>query len=326
MKKNNSYKNFSYITIGRFVAIALQAIFYLLFAALLEPEEYGQLNYIVALAGSIALISRFGLNYTVTVYQSKNNILTEQVNILAAITTLAAAVILLPLNIFASLLLVGLSFFTMNQYNLLGMKKYKTHMLNAITKNALFFILPLGLYFILDIHGIVIGMAISNLIASSHFLKSLKLKTFTGLKENYKVLIHNFGVDASTNLARRVDKLLIAPLFGFFLVGIYQFNMQILFALEILPFVLQSFLLSEESSGAKNTKLSYLVVLGSIVFAIIAFFFSPFVVTEFFPKYSEGIFSLQILVFTIIPLTVSSIFSAKLLAKESTTIGYSAPS
>ena len=46
--------------------------------------------------------------------------------------------------------------------------------------------------------------------------------------------------------------------------------------------------------------------------------------SELFPKYQEGIFSLQIIVFSIFPLVASSIFSAKLQAKESIQIGYSA--
>jgi len=43
-----------------------------------------------------------------------------------------------------------------------------------------------------------------------------------------------------------------------------------------------------------------------------------------FPKYSDGISGLQVMVLAIIPQSVSSIFGAKLLARESTKIGYSA--
>jgi len=51
---------------------------------------------------------------------------------------------------------------------------------------------------------------------------------------------------------------------------------------------------------------------------------APILVSELFPKFQEGIFSLQILVFSLFPLVASSIFSAKLQAKESIQIGYSA--
>ena len=48
MTLSNSFKNFSYIGVGRVTGIILQAIFYLIFAALLEPESYGELTYIIA--------------------------------------------------------------------------------------------------------------------------------------------------------------------------------------------------------------------------------------------------------------------------------------
>ena len=325
MGQNSTVKNFSFITLGRVAAIGLQAVFYLIFAALLEPESYGILNYIVAIAGTFALVSRFGLNYTIIVYQAKKNLtLSDQVNTLVAITSSIAGLILIPINVFAALLSVASSFFIMNQSNLAGLQQYKAQMLNALLKNATLLIIPFLLYFILEIPGIVLGMAICNFIGSIHFFRNLKIKPFLNLLNNYKVLIHNFGVDASYNLPRMVDKLVIVPLLGFFVVGIYQFNMQILFALEILPVALHFFLLSEESKGERHKKLSYLVILGSIALAITAMLLSPFFVMTFFPNYSEGIPSLQILVFTIIPLSMSSIFSAKLQASESTKIGYSA--
>ena len=44
----------------------------------------------------------------------------------------------------------------------------------------------------------------------------------------------------------------------------------------------------------------------------------------FFPKYSEGIPSLQIMMISLIPLTIGAVFNAKLQAQESTRVGFSA--
>jgi len=212
----------------------------------------------------------------------------------------------------------------MNMANLLGLKKYKKFMLNLIVKSVLTIIIPVLLYFVLEIPGIVLGLAIGNFIGSAPYFRKLKITSFFDLKNKYKVIIHNFGVDASENLPIMVDKLLIAPLFGFFIVGVYQFNLQIFYALGILPGILFHFLLSEESSGEKHKKISYLVILVSIAAAATTIFLAPFFVNEFFSKYFEGIFSLQILVLSVIPLSIMSILNAKLMAKESTRIGFSA--
>jgi len=323
MENNSSVKNFSFVGIGRFSSIILQGIFYLLFASLLGPESYGQLNVIVALAGTFATISGFGLHFTLTVYQAKKKSnLSDQVKTLSLLTTSIGAIILLPIDQFAALLSLASSFFIMNQADLLGLHQYKKRMFFAILKGILVIIIPILLYFVFDIPGIVLGMAIGNLLSSVLYLKKLRIKPFFELKNQSKVIIHNFGFHASESLPKLLDKLLIAPLFGFFLVGIYQFNLQILLLLEALPEVLRGYLLAEESRGVGHKKISYLVILGTIVLALAAIFLGPYFVNEFFPKYSEGIQSLQIMVLSVIPLSVSAIFSAKLQARESSKIGY----
>jgi len=326
MNGNKSLREISFVTIGSVVSRALQAIFYLIVATLLEPELYGEMSYLIAIAGTFSLFSRFGLNQTITVYQAKEKVnLSNQINVLAAITSVGAAIVLLFINEYAAILCLGLSFFVMNQHNLLGLKKYKRGMFYAITKGLLILAVSLPLFYVFDIPGILLGLAISNFIASFDFIKSLrKIQSFNLVKQNFKVIFHNFGVDVSTNLPRIVDKLLIAPLFGFFFVGIYQFNMQILFALEILPIVLYTFLLSEESSGKEHKKIIMLMLIGSVLLTIVSVSIAPIVIENWFPKYIEGIFPLQILVISLIPLSITSIFSAKLQAKESTNVGLSA--
>lgn len=319
-------KNFFSVAVGQIIASSLQALFYLIFASLLEPERYGQMSYLIALAGMFSTISRFGLHFTVEVYQAKgNSVLSNQANTLAAIMTGIAALILLPINEFAAILSMAFSFFAMTQYNLLGLKQYKKYVKIAIVKSILFIIIPILLYFVFEIPGILLGMAISNFVGSFTFMKSLNIKvqSFHHLRSNYKFLTHNFGVDVALTFPTILDKLLIVPLFGFISVGIYQFNMQILAAIGLLPEILHSFLLSEESSGNTHKKINYLTVLSSGLFVLMITILAPFIIAKFFPQFSEGIFSLQILVVSAIPLSITSILNAKLQSRESSKIGFS---
>ena len=318
---------FSFVMIGRMVSAGLQALFYLVFAAVLDPESYGNLSYLIALAGTFSVISRFGLNLSSTVYQAKNDSsLSNSINVLALITTSAASIILLAFDIFAAILCLGMSMFVMNVYNLLGLKEYKKYMRMEIIRGVLLISIPIGFYFIMDISGILLGMAIGYLLCSFHFFRtiSFKGKILQNVKSNFTILLHNFGVDFSTYGPRFVDKLVVFPILGSTTLGIYQLNMQLLFGLEVLPLALHSFLLSEEANGVKHNKIIHLVILTSVIIAILAIFIGPFFIGEFFPKYSEGITSLQILIISIIPLTISAIIAAKLQAKESTIVGYSA--
>jgi len=66
------------------------------------------------------------------------------------------------------------------------------------------------------------------------------------------------------------------------------------------------------------------VVIGTVLLTIISIFLAPIVIESWFPKFSEGIFPLQILIISLIPLSFTAIFSAKLQAKESTKVGLTA--
>ena len=321
----NSLLSFSYIGIGRLCTIILHALFYFLFASFVDPEVYGELSVIVALASTFSTVSLFGLNLSLQVnLAKKNSELANKIITLFLITTAVFALILVTIDPLTALLSVSLSFFMMSQALLLGLKKYKKSMYYSILKSSIFSTIPILLYFVLDIQGIIIGMAISGLISGVPLYTKLKIHSLSGIKNYYKVLTHNFGVVSAFFLPNQLDKLLIAPLFGYFVVGVYTFNLQLLFVLSALPEVLHTYLISEESSGVKHRKLSYFIIIGSIILVTISIIIAPILIPIFYPKYTEGIESLQIMLISIIPLSVGAIFGSKLLAKESTKIGFTA--
>ena len=325
MNEKSTAKNFSYVSIGKITTTFLQALFYIIFASILVPEQYGTLSITVALAGTFSVFSRFGLNHTLQIYRAKNDSkISEQINTLFILSTTVAALILVMIDPFAAILCIAMSFFAMNLQNLLGLKSYKQFMISTILKSLLLIFISLGLYFIFDIPGILIGMAIGLFIGSYDYFKHLKIRSFFELKNNYKIIIHNFGVDSAGSLSFMIDKLLIAFLFSAHIVGIYQFSLQVFLALGVLPNILFSFLLTEESSGTSHKKLSYLVILGSIIVTIITIVLAPLAVQEFFPKYSEGVLGLQIMSISVIPASIQAILNAKLMSRESTKVGFSA--
>jgi len=174
---NQPVRGFVQVAAGRVIPAALQAIFYLVFAYILEPGSYGQLSYLISIAGVASVISRFGLPYSLTVYSAKKNFLfVNQANIILLIIGSVTAIILLVVDPFVALLSFALTIFVTNQYNLLGLKKYQKFMTNAIIKSVLLISMTILLYFYLDLSGILLGMAISNLVISYDFIKSINKK------------------------------------------------------------------------------------------------------------------------------------------------------
>jgi len=321
------HNSFSSVLFGRIISTGLQSLLYIILASILDTNSYGELSYIIALAGTFSIFSRFGLNHTITVMLSKGDFKTSSsINGIVIITTSFASFILVFINPLAAILCFAMSVFLMTIHNLLGLKRYKTYMHIDILKGVLIISVPLGFYYVMDFPGVLLGMSISYLICSFQFFKSLtiNIKSFTNIRDKIHVIVHNFGVDFSIHGPKFLDKLVIFPLLGYAYVGIYQLNTQILFGLEMLPLALHSFLLSEESSRQTHKKTIYLAIIASCFIAIFVILMGPYFINEFFEEYSDGVESLQVLIIAIIPLTISSIINAKLQAQESTVVGYSA--
>ena len=313
---------------GRLSVAGLQAIFYFTVAYLVVPETFGEISYLISLAGTVSVISRFGFTNTVIVYHGKSNSkLPQEANQLVTFLIIIGSIILIPINVYAAIFCFGFSLYQMNQFNLIGLKQYKKFMFNGILKGILIVILPISLYFVPDIGAVLLGMALGNLLASTNFIKSVisKLDGFHEIRKNIRVIIHNFSVDISPSISRYVDKLIIVPFFGFTFTGVYQFNIQILLLFEILPQGIHAFFLSEESSGNVKKSIYYYLILGTAVLVIIGITIVPIIIESIFPSYSMGTLGLQILMISLFPLTLSSILNAKLQSKQSTKIGYTSP-
>lgn len=325
---SNLIKNISYFTIGRLSVTGLQTLFYFVIAFLVIPETFGEISYLISLAGTVSVISRFGFTNTIIVLHGKsNNKFVQEANLLSAILITIGSIILIPINEYAAIFCFGFSLYQMNQFNLIGLKHYKKFMYNGILKGILIVILPITLYFILDIGGVLLGMALGNLLASTNFIKSImrKFEGFSEIRKNIHVIIHNFSVDISPSVTRYVDKLIIVPFFGFTFAGIYQFNIQILLLFEILPQGIHAFFLSEESSGKVPKKIYYYLIVGTTILVIIGITIIPILIEMFLPNYSIGTLGLQILMLSLFPLTFASILNAKLQASQSTKVGYTSP-
>jgi len=293
----------------------------------MEPNNYGQFAYIISLAGTFSVVSRFGLPTTVIIYLSKGKKqLANNVNLIAIISTSIGSISLAFIDVYAAFLCLAMSLFFLHERNQIGNQRYKEHLISAISRNILVFVLGVSLFFVAGIPGIILGMAFANLILALPLFRKISVRSFSTepIKENYKVILNNFGVESTQNLIKFIDKILIGIWFGFLSLGAYYFNMQILFAVQMLSSVLHSFLISEISRGKKHRKISSMIIIISTILTISGIIISPFIIESVFPKYSDGIFALQILFIAVIPNAFSAILTARMQSIESTKVGYSA--
>jgi O-antigen/teichoic acid export membrane protein len=128
--------------------------------------------------------------------------------------------------------------------------------------------------------------------------------------------MHSYFLAISNALAMYMDKLLVAPLFGFDMLGLYQVSFQFLLFLVIIPQSLFQFLLPREASQIKDRKYTISGLILAAVSSTIFFVSIPTVIKDFFPHFVQSVQASQIMIFSIIPMTASSILISKSFGRE----------
>jgi len=303
------------------IASITGALFWLFIATLMTKEDYGQLNYLLSIAFLFSGLSVFGLGNTVTTFVSKGEeIVWRQANLLVLFSNGIVFVLLLIFitNLPVVILLLGVSFFTMSLANYLGQRNYKKYSFVVIVQRLLNVPLSLGLYFVMGINGIILGYAISQLLLSYSFFSSLKGSKlqFGFLRSKLPFVLHSYYFDITGDIARNADKLLIAPVFGFGILGLYQIGFQFLTFLTIIPISLFQFLLPQEAAKVQQKQVVIKGVGVAIIVSLVFFVAIPIIIKTIFPHFIESIQVSQIMIFSIIPLTMSAIIYSRFFGRE----------
>jgi len=311
----------AYVTLGNLGSSVLGAAFWLILASLLIAESYGQLNYFLASTFIFGTIALLGLNPLITTYIAKGNENVKyQSNIVALVSSVAFIVplILLTGYLQLSVLLVGVAFFQMSMAELLGRKMYKEYTMILVGQRATQIALGISLYFLYGMDGIIFGYAISFLAFSYRYfftVKGFRLSIYQ-IRTNFKFMIHSYAMELARTVSMFSDKLLIAPLFGFAMLGFYQLGAQFLLFLGMIPTIMYHYLLPQEASGVHSKKIGIGAFAISSMLAIGFVAVVPWIITNFFPNFTDSIFPAQLMSIGIVPMTVTSILSSRFLGIE----------
>ena len=114
----------------------------------------------------------------------------------------------------------------------------------------------------------------------------------------------------------QIDKIIIAPILGFELLGNYSLALQFLTVLMMFSNIAFKYLLTQDSSGKENRSLRKLVILLSIGIAVFGVLVLPMIIPILFPKFVETINAIQIISLIVIPGTITLLYGSKLLSLE----------
>ncbi len=307
-----------YTTLGTTGASVLGGAFWLVLASLLDVESYGLVNYYIALASVFAALALMGLDATLITFMAKGERkIWYQANSLILLSGLITAGVLSVFQWSAGILSIAMVFFMMTLAEALGKKQYRAYAFLSVGQRVAQIVLSLLLYFPFGLLGIVFGYFLGNLIFSYRYLRflpnfSLQIDT---IKEKRTFALHSYGFNLIRNFTTYLDKIVIAPIFGYYILGLYQLGFQFFMFLSIIPLSLYYYLLPEESSGKSKGKIKVFGFAAAIVAAVAVFFSVPYLIQNFFPSFVESIGIVRIMSLAVIPSTVAAIFNASLLGR-----------
>jgi O-antigen/teichoic acid export membrane protein len=314
-----NFKGLSFLGLASVLTNAIGGIFWFYMASLLGAENYGEVSYYIGISMLVASMALLGAPNLLVVFVAKGEKIQSTVYLISIISSVIAAIILLFTfgNLGVSFYTIGFVVFTLATSELIGLKRFKDYSIYLILQRILMVGLSVLFYYLLGPNGIILGIGISFLLVVPKIYKTLKNPLdFSFYKSKANFVANNFAIDISGLFRGYLDKLIIAPILGFALLGNYQLGIQFLAIISIIPNVIAQYLLPQEASGKINDKLKIVAVLSSAIFTIIAYFTSPVLLPIVFPEFVESIQIIQIMSFAIIPGTINSMFMIKYLAKE----------
>ena len=315
-----STKDLQRLGIANVLSKAIAGIFWLYIAILLGTENYGQVSYFVAIGAMAASLSMIGAPNTIIVYAAKKVPIQPAIYFITLILgTIAAVIVTLIYDSYeVGIFVIGYVIFNLAIADLLGRKNYKQYSKFFILQKIVFVGLAIGFYFIFGYMGIVLGYALSFFIFTYLIIKEFKENKldFSLLKSKLGFMMNSYALSIERIFNGQVDKIIIAPMFGFSILGNFSLSLQFFSLLAILPGVVYQYTLSQEASGNPSILIKKLSIISSLIFAVLGFFLSPIIIPWMFPQFTEAIQIVQIISFLIIPYSFNLSYTSKFLGGE----------
>ena len=314
------YRSVTVIGLADTIGSVIAAIFWFYIATLLTPEQYGELFFVLGIAGTASLISIFGTENTLTVYVAKNVKIQATLYFLSLIIGIISSLIIIIFfyRIDATLVLIGYIINSLAIGSLLGKKQFSSYAKYILIQKILTLVLGLTFYYAFGVDGILYALALSYSFFIIRIYKEFRSSKidFSLLKSRFGFVTNNYVLRLSGGLIGNLDKLIIAPIMGFAILGNYSLTMQILSIMMMLPHIVFKYTLTHDASGSQNLKIKKITILASIGIVFLGITVLPHIIPILFPKYIDVIDAIRIMSLAVIPYTLTLLFSSKLLGLE----------
>lgn len=324
MKKFSSIKDLISVSYGEFIGIGFSALFWFWLASEIIPEEYGQIQFFIGIAGIVGYIATIGTTNTIIVYTAKKIPIHATLYSISLIFAGISFIILFLIynRIDIGLLVIGYVINFVVIGDLLGGKKFYEYSKFILIQKVLTLALGLGFYYFMGTDGIIYALAITYiplLIIVYKGFKRTKID-FGLLKKRYRFIFGNYTMQVVGGFTGQLDKIIVVPILGFTVLGNYGLALSFVSIMMLLPNILFNYLLPQESSGINTKSVTKISILVSIGIAITGLLILPEIISLLFPQYLLVSSLIQIMSLGIIPKTLSSIYEARFLGSENSKV------
>ena len=313
-------KGLGLIGFGDITGIIITSIFWFYLASVIEPHEYGDIHFFLSMATIGSSIALFGTQDSITVLTAKGYKIQSGLNIISlgisSITSLFLIIFFQRIDI--GIIVIAFVINTLSIGDLLGKKQFFKYSQYNILQKILTLVLGIVFFYSFGPSGIIYALAISY---AGYLIRIIK--TFQEIPINFKLikeksnfLSHNYIMYLAGSFGSQLDKIIVVPLLGSAVLGNYSLALQVITVFTMFTTILFKFLLTQESSGIQNRFLIQIVIIISVIISILGIFISPLVIPNFFPKYVDAGIAIQIMSLSIIPITIITICTSRLLSKE----------
>ena len=313
-------KGLGFIGFGDITGVVISSIFWFYLASVIEPHEYGDIHFFLSIAAIGSSIALFGTQDSITVLTAKGHKIQSGLNVISlgisSITSLCLIIFFQRIDV--GIIVIAYVINTLSIGDLLGKKQFFKYSQYNILQKILTLVLGIGFLYAFGPTGIIYALAISYAGYLIRIIKTFQEVpiNFKLIKEKSNFLSHNYIVYLAGSFGGQLDKIIIVPLLGSAVLGNYSLAIQVITVFTMFTTILFKFLLPQESSGIQNKFLIQIVIIISIIVSVLGIFLSPLVIPNFFPKYVDVGIAIQIMSLSIIPITISTICTSRLLSKE----------
>ena len=308
------------ISFGDITGIIISSIFWFYLASVIEPSEYGDIHFFLSMATIGSSIALFGTQDSITVLTAKGHKIQSGLNVISlgisSITSLCLIIFFQRIDV--GIIVIAFVINTLSIGDLLGKKQFFKYSQYNILQKILTLVLGIGFFYAFGPSGIIYALAISYAGYLIRIIKTFQEVpiNFKLIKEKSSFLSHNYIMYLAGSFGGQLDKIIIVPLLGSAVLGNYSLALQVITVFTMFTTILFKFLLPQESSGIQNKFLIQIVIIISVIVSFAGIFLSPLVIPNFFPKYVDAGVAIQIMSLSIIPITITTICTSRLLSKE----------